>query len=409
LSVIHRRGGKDTACMAVWLLRALRRIGTHIYLFPLQKQAREVIWLGMDFNGMPFLNYIPQPLIASKNEARMTIDLINGSRLVLAGSNNFNSHMGTNPVTIINSEYSLHNPLARQYMNPILIQNGGIEILQYTPRGMNHGYETLEQVKDNPDYFVQVLDVEHTFKHDGSPVVTPLMIQRARDMGMSEETIRQEFWCDFNVGNVGAYFTREIAAMNAENRILTNLPCDTSLPIHTAWDLGWSDATAVWFFQVVGKHVHLLHYFQESERPMKYFLDYAESYRQSKGCKFGSHFGPHDIDQQHQGWEVVESRLMSARKAGYIFAVTPKINFADGIEQLRFVLGLVRADKTQCALGLRALREYCRKHDEAKGTYSDKPQDGWYLHGVDALRYLAVNYMRFFLTPPSEEINYTYG
>jgi hypothetical protein len=395
--------------MAVWLLRALRRIGTHIYLFPLQKQAREVIWLGMDFNGMPFLNYIPQPLIASKNEARMTIDLINGSRLVLAGSNNFNSHMGTNPVTIINSEYSLHNPLARQYMNPILIQNGGIEILQYTPRGMNHGYETLEQVKDNPDYFVQVLDVEHTFKHDGSPVVTPLMIQRARDMGMSEETIRQEFWCDFNVGNVGAYFTREIAAMNAENRILTNLPCDTSLPIHTAWDLGWSDATAVWFFQVVGKHVHLLHYFQESERPMKYFLDYAESYRQSKGCKFGSHFGPHDIDQQHQGWEVVESRLMSARKAGYIFAVTPKINFADGIEQLRFVLGLVRADKTQCALGLRALREYCRKHDEAKGTYSDKPQDGWYLHGVDALRYLAVNYMRFFLTPPSEEINYTYG
>ncbi len=398
-SVIHRRGGKDTYCMQAWLLRGLKRVGTHIYLFPLQKQAREVIWLGMDFKGMPYLDYIPQALIASKNQARMTIELINGSRLVLAGSNNFNSHMGTNPVTIINSEYSLHNPLARQYMNPILIQNGGIEINQYTPRGMNHGWETLEQVRDNPEYFVQVLDVEHTFKHDGTRVVTEEMIQRAKAMGMSDETIRQEFYCDFQVGNIGAYFTREMARMISEGRLVSNLPVDPNLPLHTVWDLGFSDATAVWFFQVVGKFVHLVHYYQESDRPMKFFLDYAESYRKSRGCRWGTHFGPHDIDQQHQGWETTESRLKRARQAGYIFAVTPKVNFADGIESLRFLLDRVRIDKNQCALGVRAIREYARKFDEANNKYSDKPQEGWYLHGVDALRYLGVNYQRLFLTP----------
>lgn len=397
--MVHRRGGKDTFCMQAWLLRGLQRVGTHIYLFPLQKQAREVIWLGMDFNGMSFMDYIPAPLIESKNEARMTVQLINGSRLVLAGSNNFNSHMGTNPVTIINSEYSLHNPLARQYMNPILIQNGGIEILQYTPRGMNHGYETLEQVKDDLDYFVQVLDVEHTFKHDGTRVVTQEMIARARRMGMSEETIRQEFYCDFQVGNVGAYFTREIALMSNENRIMANVPIDSSLPLHSAWDLGHSDATAIWFFQVVGQYIHLVNYFQESDRPMKYFIDYAESFRRGTGCRWGGFYGPHDIDQHHQGWEVTESRLMSARKAGYMFSVTPKVNFADGIEQTRFVLDKVRIDRTKCHLGLRALREYARKFDEANNKYSDKPQEGWYLHAVDALRYLSVNYMRFFLTP----------
>lgn len=407
--VIHRRGGKDLTCMQALLLRGLQRVGTHIYLFPLQKQAREVIWLGMDFNGIPFLDYIPKPLIESKNEARMTIQLINGSRLVLAGSNNFNSHMGTNPVTIINSEYSLHNPLARQYMNPILIQNGGIEICQYTPRGMNHGYELLEQVKDDPDYFVRVLDVEHTFKHDGSRVVTEEMIARARRMGMSEETIRQEFYCDFQVGNVGAYFTREIGLMNAENRIMNHIPIQADLPLHTAWDLGHSDATAIWFFQIVGKYVHLVNYFQESDRPMKYFIDYAESFRRSTGCRWGSHYGPHDIDQKHQGWEVTESRLMAARKAGYNFSVTPKINFADGIEQMRYVLDRCRIDKTKCSLGLRAIREYCRKFDEALNKYSDTPQEGWYVHGVDALRYLSVNYMRFFLTPEAPSTYKTGG
>ena len=400
-SVIHRRGGKDLTCIQAWLLRGLRRIGTHIYLFPLQKQAREVIWQGMDHKGKPFIDFIPKPLIERKNEARMTIDLINGSRLVLAGSNNFNSHMGTNPVTIINSEFSLHNPLARQYMNPILIQNGGIEILQYTPRGMNHGYEVLEQVRNDKDYFVQVLDCEHTFKHDGTRVVTEEMIDRARRMGMSEETIRQEFYVDFEVGNIGAYFTREIALMHNESRVITNLPIDNRYPLHTVWDLGKSDATAIWFFQVIGNFIHLVNYYQESDRPMKYFLEYAEKFRQNFNCKFGEHYGPWDIRHENQGWEHVESRLMSARKAGYFFKVTPKVNFSDGIEQLRFVMGKMRIDKTRCSLGFRALREYSRKYDEVKCVYSDKPQEGWYLHAVDALRYLAINYRRFYETPMS--------
>jgi hypothetical protein len=401
VSVCHRRAGKDIVCMQAWLLRAMRRVGTHIYLFPLQTQAREVIWNGMDFQGNPFIGYIPEPLIESKNEARMTIKLINGSRLVLAGSNNFNAHMGTNPITIINSEFSLHNPLARQYMQPILIQNNGLEICQYTPRGMNHGWDLLEQVRDDEDYFVQVLDCEHTFKHDGSRIITDKMIKNARKT-MSEETIQQEFYCNFEIGNVGAYFTREIANMAQEGRLINGLPITPSLPLYTVWDLGASDATAVWLFQIHGKWVHLNHYFQDTNRPMKFFLDYAENIRKNNNCRWGSHFVPHDVDQKHQGFEHVESRLMAARNAGWILTVTPKVNFADGIEQLRFLLDHARIDKQQCQLGIKALREYSRKYDQALGKYSDKPAEGWFLHAVDALRYLAVNYKRLFLVPQGQ-------
>jgi hypothetical protein len=210
-TVIHRRAGKDTISLQSWLLRGLTRIGTHIYLFPLLKQAREVIWHGMDFNGFPFLSYIPEYLIEKKNEARMEITLFNGSRLVLAGSNNFNSHMGSNPVTIIYSEFSLHNPLAREYMNPILIQNGGIEILQFTPRGKNHGFEVFESVRDNPNYLVQHLGVDKTTDNDGNPLITKEQLEEAKRSGMSDEMIRQEFYCDFEVGNLGSYFTRELS------------------------------------------------------------------------------------------------------------------------------------------------------------------------------------------------------
>ena len=60
----------------------------------------------------------------------MSIELINGSIIKLEGSNNFNALMGSNPVGIIYSEFPLHNPLARQYLSPILAENGGWEIIQ---------------------------------------------------------------------------------------------------------------------------------------------------------------------------------------------------------------------------------------------------------------------------------------
>ncbi len=404
-SVIHRRGGKDVISVQAWLTRALSRVGTHVYLFPLIQQARSVIWKGMDFDGRPFLSAIPEILIAKKNEARMEIELVNGSRMVLGGSNNYNGLMGTNPVTIIYSEFSLHNPLARQYLNPILVQNGGIEIFQFTPRGKNHGWEVMDTVRDNPRYFVQHLNVEQTFLDNGERVIPAYHIEEARRMGMSEEMIRQEFMCDFDVGNIGAYFTREISDMEIEGR-LTAIRPNPNLPLHTVWDLGGTDATAGWLFQIEGNYINLLHIIHDSGQGLKWYLEKAEQIRKSFGCNWGNHFMPHDVNQGHQGWESTESRLMVARKHGWFFQVTPKVNFEDGIESMRYILPKLRIDKLNCQIGVRALREYQREYDEQRACYKSKPLDNWATHIVDALRYLAVNYKRLY-DFPSAPIKYT--
>lgn len=396
----HRRAGKDVISVQAWLLRALTRVGTHVYLFPLIQQARAVIWKGMDFDGKPFLAAIPEVLISKKNEARMEIELINGSRMVLGGSNNYNGLMGTNPVTIIYSEFSLHNPLARSYLNPILVQNRGVEIFQFTPRGKNHGWEVMEAVRDNPNYFVQHLTCEQTFidKEKTQRVIPQSYIDEAHKMGMSQEMIRQEFFCDFNVGNVGAYFTREMSDMEQEGR-LTHVKVNPHLPLHTVWDLGGTDATAGWFFQIEGKYINLVHLLHDSGQGLKWYLDKAEQIRQSFGCRWGHHFMPHDVKQAHQGWEQAESRLMIARQNGWFFQVTPKVNFEDGIEAMRYVLPKIRINKLDCQIGIRAIREYQREYDEARACYKNKPLDNWATHIVDALRYLSVNYRRLFDTP----------
>ena len=400
LAIIHRRAGKDIACLQMWVLRALQRIGTHVYLFPMYSQARAVIWNGLDYDGKPFISNIPQALIAHKNEARMEIRLINGSRLVLAGSNNIDSLMGTNPVTIIYSEFAIHHPMARQYLNPILVQNNGLEIIQSTPRGMNHLWELYETVRENPKYHIEHLSIKQTCKNDGSPIITDEQVEEAKLMGMSEEMIRQEFYCDFTVGNIGSYFTREIADMEQQGRITTLKP-NPRLPLHTVWDLGGTDATAGWLFQIEGSYINLLHVLHDSGQGLEWYLNKAELIRQSFNCRWGNHFMPHDITQAHQGWEQAESRLMIARKKGWFFQVTPKVNFEDGIEALRYILPILRIDKLNCGIGLRAIREYQRQYDESRACYRAKPLDNWATHLVDSLRYLAVNYRRLYDNPGS--------
>ena len=388
-------------------MRALKRIGTHVYLFPLHKQSRQVIWQGMDFDGRPFMRAVPESLVTKRNEARMEIDFFNGSKLILAGSNNYDGLMGTNPVTIIYSEFSLHNPLARQYLNPILIQNKGKEIIQFTPRGMNHAFEVYNQVKDLPDYHVEHLSVEQTFKHDGTRIITEEDVLRAKQMGMSEELIRQEFYVDFEVGNLGAYYTREMGDMVREGRICPIRP-DPRLKLHSIWDLGGTDATAGILFQVTGRYIHILYLLHDTGRGFKHYLEEAERVRQDFGCEWGNHFGPHDIDQKQQGWEHCESRLMQARKHGWHFQMVPRVSFEDGIEAVRFMLPRVRINNPVCDLLVRAVREYQREWDEVKGRYKPKPLDNWAVHIADAVRYLGVQYKRLYSVPiPQSTYDYS--
>ena len=388
-------------------MRALKRIGTHVYLFPLHKQSRQVIWQGMDFDGRPFMRAVPESLVTKRNEARMEIDFFNGSKLILAGSNNYDGLMGTNPVTIIYSEFSLHNPLARQYLNPILIQNKGKEIIQFTPRGMNHAFEVYNQVKDLPDYHVEHLSVEQTFKHDGTRIITEEDVLRAKQMGMSEELIRQEFYVDFEVGNLGAYYTREMGDMVREGRICPIRP-DPRLKLHSIWDLGGTDATAGILFQVTGRYIHILYLLHDTGRGFKHYLEEAERVRQDFGCEWGNHFGPHDIDQKQQGWEHCESRLMQARKHGWHFQMVPRVFFEDGIEAVRFMLPRVRINNPVCDLLVRAVREYQREWDEVKGRYKPKPLDNWAVHIADAVRYLGVQYKRLYSVPiPQSTYDYS--
>lgn len=175
------------------------RVGTYYYFFPTYNQGRKIIWEGMDRDGLPFLGHFPKEIIKSKNDTEMRIELINGSAFQVIGTDKIDNIVGTNPVGCIFSEYSLQDPLAWDFIRPILAENGGWAIFVYTPRGINHGFKILQQAKDN-NWFWEVLTVEDTKSISGE-----VLLQEEKEM--PDELFQQEYYCKF-LDSANSYFKR---------------------------------------------------------------------------------------------------------------------------------------------------------------------------------------------------------
>ena len=190
--VWHRRAGKDSVALNLTARDMFKRVGSYWHLFPEQTQARRAIWNGVDHQGRRIIDQVlPPPLRRRTNGQEMLIETLNGSVWQMAGSDNFDSLVGSNPVGVVFSEWSLANPVAWDYIRPILVENDGWALFIYTPRGRNHAYGTYMQALEADNWFCERLTVEDT------GLIRPDQIEAERRAGMSEGKIRQEFYCSF--------------------------------------------------------------------------------------------------------------------------------------------------------------------------------------------------------------------
>lgn len=398
-ALIHRRYGKTLTGVNLLLIRALMRVGLHLYLFPQTNQCRLVIWTGRGKDGIKFLDRIPPQLIRKRNNADMSLELINGSICKFVGSNNFDALVGGNPLTIIYDEYPIQDPLAREYLSPALVEAEGTEILLGTPRGHNHGYDAYNTALANPDlWFLRKLTVDDTTKEDGTPVITHEMIERERRNGKDEEIIQQEYWCSFEVGNRGAYFTEQLAQAEYEGRI-GDFEINKNIPVHTVWDIGVSDATAIVLFQSDGYMLNVIGYFEGNNKGVDYYWDELYVLKQKIGFnRWGYHFGPHDITVREWG-NSARSRLASAAAIGLHFQRIPRLSEQDNIAAGRSLFPICRFHSTNCRRLLLCLREATRQWNELKQRFDPKPFDNWAVHGFDAFNYMGVVWRQDFAHP----------
>ena len=397
VAVWHRRAGKDVTCLNILIYKAFERVGTYYYCFPTFAQGKKIFWDGIGGDGRRYMDYIPAELIVNINHTEMKIELAGGSILQIIGVEQIDRLVGTNPVGLVFSEYSLQNPMAWELFRPILAENGGWALFEYTPRGHNHGYALYDVARRNPGrWFTSMLTVDQTLRDDGTRVVTQDAIDEERSSGMSEELIQQEFYCSFDAAVQGAYYGDSLRIAWKDGRV-RSVPFDPMLPTFSSWDIGVDDSTSIWVFQAVGSEIRLCRYFEANGKGLPYFINFIKEIRDAQGFQWTAHFAPHDMKVREFTSGV--SRIESARKLGLRFTVAKKLSISEGIDAVRRMFPRLYFDEQGCSMGLSALSEYTKDWDDVTKTFSDHPKHDWTSHAADALRTLAVAWRDRFAVP----------
>ena len=368
-----------------------KRKGNYWHLFPKQTQARKAIWNGINSDGQSILDQVfPEPVRARTSSQEMMIELKNGSTWQLAGSDNYDSLVGANPVGVVFSEWSLCDPNAWAYIRPMLAENGGWAVFIYTPRGKNHGFTLYNMAKKADEWFCQNLTVNDTKRADGSPVISPEAIETERAEGMEEALIQQEFFGSFEAQIPGAYFADQLQQAKDQNRV-GRIPIEPSLQVHTAWDLGISDSMSIWFFQAMGKEIRLVDYYESNGKGMEHYIQYLTQWADRNGVIYGQHLAPHDIEVREL--TSGRSRKDVARDMGITFRTVqrPRTKI-EGIQAIRRMFPRFWIDDERAEQGYACIASYHREWDEKHQRFRDQPVHDWASHGADALQTLSLGW-----------------
>jgi hypothetical protein len=211
------------------------------------------------------------------------------------------------------------------------------------------------------------------------------MIEEERNSGMSEEMIQQEYYCSWVANSQGFYYLQYIEDAEKEGRIC-KVPLNTNHPVETWWDIGASDNTAIWFTQTVDKVVHVIDYYQNTNKGLAHYAKYL----QAKNYVYRSHNFPHDMRNIEFGTGKTKYEQAEELFKGTRLEVVPKISVEDGINASRIMLPNCYFDRVKCREGLDCLRNYHRQYDEAKQEFKKKPVHDWASDAADAFRYFSV-------------------
>lgn len=380
--VWHRRCGKDKTFVNITAKEMIKRVGTYNYYLPTLEEARKIIWTGMDKDGFKFIDHFPYDMISRKNEKDMRLEFHNGSALQLIGTDKL-SVVGVNPVGCVFSEFSLQNPKAWQLIQPILNENDGWALFNGTPRGHNHMYTMYQRVKDSPEWFTEFLTLDDT---NAYPVDK---IEREIELGLiSRELAQQEYWCSWDVGIQGSYYSNCIYAAREAGRISDRVEVDSSRPVYTAWDLGIDNAMAIWFFQLIGRDVLLVDHYENQNEGLGHYAEVLKD----KDYDYGAHFAPWDVAKRESNGITIQR---NAEEVGIFFEKVKRTSSVnDDIELVRRLFPKFYFNEKKCEYGINCLTLYHAKMDKRNSTeerpvYLNSPEHDWTSNTADAFRTMA--------------------
>lgn len=177
----------------------------------------------------------------------------------------------------------------------------------------------------------------------------------------------------------GLIYGPQMVMARSQNR-LCHIPYDRSNLVHCALDLGFSDETAIVWFQVIGKEIRFIDYYQDSGRSLQEYIEIIRG----KPYQYGKYFAPHDIDNHELSTGF--TRREFARRLGIEFSVVPRCqDLMVAIDHVRNLFNRVWIDTANCKELIKCLDNY-KKRWVSSGYWAKEPVHNSSSHGADSLR-----------------------
>jgi phage terminase large subunit len=390
--VAHRRAGKTVSCINDLIRRAFTDSKTHgryAYIAPYYSQAKSIAW---DY----LLRYTENVRI-SANASELWVELLNGARIRLFGADNPDSLRGLYLDGVILDEYADMRPRVwGEIIRPLLADREGWAVFIGTPKGHNGFYEIFKTATVSESWFCA------SIRASKSGLLPASELHDARQ-GMTQDQFDQEFECSFEAAILGAYYGKELKVLEDAGRI-THVDYDPSLPVSTAWDLGYHDDTAIWFYQVTPSEIHCIDYYAGSGLCVE---DYAKAVN-DRGYRYGRHWLPHDARAKTlaSGGRSIIEQLIPLLGGPSKLSIVPNLSVQDGIQAARLMLPRVWFDRENCYEAVELLKQYQREYDEDKKTFREKPRHDFTSHCADAFRMLALSWRETKPKEPEKLPNY---
>lgn len=197
----------------------------------------------------------------------------------------------------------------------------------------------------------------------------------------------------WQASNEGKYYAVAMAKARMTGRI-GNYPLLKHVPVNSFWDLGATDDTAIWLHQRIGAMDRWGRYYEKSNEGYLHFVLWMEQMQ----CVWGTHYLPHDGENNKQGVEGVTKPIMQLRE----IRPTWKWQKVDRVRNIQHGINLVNQefptyefDEEGCKEGIAHLEAYTRGWNTTVQWWSEKPRHDEHSHCADAFRQKAQGY-----TPP---------
>ena len=374
--VAHRRAGKTVSAINDLIRAAVMcksRNPLFGYIAPYRSQAKSVAW--------GYLKQYAAPISQQANEQELEITLVNGAKIRLFGADNADAMRGLGFDGVLLDEFGDFKPSVwGSIIRPALSDKQGWAVFMGTPKGKNQFWDVYQTSRMNPEEWFSL-----RLKASDSGILPQSEIEAVKSQ-ISEDQFMQEYETNFEAAIIGAFYGVEMR-MAADDGRITEVKYDPSLSTYTAWDLGYRDDTAIWWYQVVKGEIHIIDYHSVSGASIPEIAKVVLK----KPYHYTKHYLPHDARAKTlaaQGKSIIEQLGEFLGLSN--LAIVPDLSVQDGIQAVRMTLPRCYFDEEKCLEGIEALRQYQREWDEDKKSFRSSPKHDWTSHGSDAMRMLAI-------------------